>query len=490
MKQRTVVFGPPGTGKTTFLLEAMEKELARGTPPDRIAFVSFTRNAVAEAKMRAAKKFGVSGKELRWFRTLHSLSFAALGLTREMILADLNEFAVDNGFSFGKKNSAIEGGVLSANNDDRLIHAYSLSRAMELPLNEVCRRFRIQNISASRYETFQQRLAAWKRERRLYDWSDMIDEFIKINSPIDVDVAFVDEAQDLTPQQWRMVNVAFRDTPIVTIAGDDDQAIYEWSGADVNNLLKIEGKQIILNKSHRVPAKLRDVALSIAGRIRNRREKDWAPSDRAGELLRAGKIASLPLTNGEDWLLLARTSYSLPSMRRELEGMGVAYVVDGESSISSTDRANYKTYKALCRGEMIPASDARKLLAVSSMSINLPRSGVIGADRIPMDERALFKKWKPEHLRYVSRCDANEQLIDAPKISLSTIHGAKGSEATNVALSLDMTHAPSLALRFKEFADAEHRVWYVAATRSRDRLVLLRNTSEFPYNFGMTHVTC
>ena len=45
MEKTKIILGPPGTGKTHNLLNLVEKELAKGTPPDRIAFVAFTKKA-------------------------------------------------------------------------------------------------------------------------------------------------------------------------------------------------------------------------------------------------------------------------------------------------------------------------------------------------------------------------------------------------------------------------------------------------------------
>ena len=90
-----IILGPPGTGKTTYLLEQMEKELDRGITPDRIGFVSFTRRAAQEAKDRAKKKFKLGDKDLPWIRTLHSLCFRALGLSSAEVLEGkkLQEFS-------------------------------------------------------------------------------------------------------------------------------------------------------------------------------------------------------------------------------------------------------------------------------------------------------------------------------------------------------------------------------------------------------------
>jgi len=83
-----IILGPPGTGKTTTLLGLMEKELEQGTEPDRIGFFTFTRRAAQEGKDRAMARFTITNRDLPYFRTLHSLAFQQLGLSRSSVLSN------------------------------------------------------------------------------------------------------------------------------------------------------------------------------------------------------------------------------------------------------------------------------------------------------------------------------------------------------------------------------------------------------------------
>jgi DNA helicase-2/ATP-dependent DNA helicase PcrA len=63
------------------------------------------------------------------------------------------------------------------------------------------------------------------------------------------------------------------------------------------------------------------------------------------------------------------------------------------------------------------------------------------------------------------------ELDVEPRITISTIHGAKGAEAENVAIISDMTR--NTADAFRRDPDSEHRVFYVAVTRARENLYLI-----------------
>ena len=74
------IFGPPGTGKTTRLLNIVEEEIKNGTPIDKIGYFAFTKKAAHEAVTRACVKFNLERKDFTYFRTLHSLAYHNLKL--------------------------------------------------------------------------------------------------------------------------------------------------------------------------------------------------------------------------------------------------------------------------------------------------------------------------------------------------------------------------------------------------------------------------
>ena len=82
---KTIVLGPPGTGKTTTLLNKVDDYL-KNTDPDKVGYFAFTQKAAYEARDRAMKKFNLDEDDLPYFRTLHSLAFRRLGIKKENVM--------------------------------------------------------------------------------------------------------------------------------------------------------------------------------------------------------------------------------------------------------------------------------------------------------------------------------------------------------------------------------------------------------------------
>ena len=110
-------------------------------------------------------------------------------------------------------------------------------------------------------------LEKYKKENSLIDFNDMILDFIKSDKSPKFDVVFIDEAQDLSLMQWDMAKSIWNKTTDSFIAGDDDQAIFRWAGSDVDSFIAQEGQMLPLIQSHRIPAKVHNLAMGIINRI-------------------------------------------------------------------------------------------------------------------------------------------------------------------------------------------------------------------------------
>ena len=117
---KTIILGPPGTGKTTTLLNLVDEFLKDGIRPRQIGYFSFTKKAANEAATRAADKFGLDiDNDLPFFRTLHSYAFNQLGMTKEkmMKVEDYKEFGQKCGIPIKTAKFSNEDGTFNSDNE-------------------------------------------------------------------------------------------------------------------------------------------------------------------------------------------------------------------------------------------------------------------------------------------------------------------------------------------------------------------------------------
>ncbi len=463
MIKPNIILGPPGCGKTTYLLNKVEELLHNKIRPSTIGFMAFTKKAAHEARDRAIQKFGLSYKNLPYFRTLHSFAFQELGMTRSQIMST-NQFKELGELLHLELSGCVsqeDGFVTTVTKDDRLVHLENLARSRQISLNDQWRDAGHDQVPWSELNRYREGLKMYKRKRHLVDYTDLLELYLN-EEPPKLECLMIDEAQDLTPLQWTMVEHMMTAAKVVYIAGDDDQAIFKWAGADVDKFLALEGNVTVLDQSYRIPTLVHREAMKISSRISKRKEKPFHPRDEIGRLRSYLSYQDVDLSKGE-WLILARNGYMLKPIVEDCQSKGYYFETKFSRSVEPDLISAIRLWLLGGNREKF-GEEQRELLKKYAYAKDL-NSG----DRW----WTTFKKISPTRRQTIrSMIDRGEDLSKPPRIKIATIHGAKGGEADNVLLITDVSYkAHQEQVRNP---DDEHRVFYVAVTRTRKHLHIIQ----------------
>lgn len=499
-----IILGPPGTGKTTTLLGMVEEELDRGTPPEEIGFVSFTRRAATEARDRAREKFGLDKDRFTWFRTLHSLCFRALGMTSGDVFEgeQVMEFADWIGIPVTAKHRrrsdfGEEGQLFGNDRGDRILQMENKARIRDMDLRALYDEDD-DDLSWWEVERVARGLEEFKRSRTLHDYTDMLQLFVETGWKPPLQVLFVDEAQDLSMLQWRVVEKLATGCRRIVVAGDDDQAIYNWAGAAVDYFVDMPGQVRVLDRSWRVPRDIQRVANNIIEQVRHRRPKDWAPREEAG-LVRQIDMREIDWSQ-PDILVLGRNAMYLEDVRKRIHSSGYMYQRGDHRSITDKTRRILLTWEGLRNGRPQLVEDIVRVYELMSSGVGVargykelrafPRDALLTIEDLRAQGGLLrndvwhdaLDKMAVKDREYIRAClRRKEKMSEPPRIRLSTIHGSKGGEAREVIVMPDM--APRTHREMDRDPDAEARVWYVAATRAKETLTVVRPMTERHFTF-------
>jgi len=483
-----LILGGPGAGKTATLLNEVERILAGGVSPHRLAFVAFTNAAADEARARACEQFGFATDDLPWFRTIHSLAFRQLGLSRSEVMGhkDYTEFAKITRETFGAN---VEGpAAIGANGSlgARMLAVEEYARTTLTPLKEA---WHTQGgeIDWFRLDRLAQALQTYKRDSWKVDFTDMLLMYPRECEPLDVDAAIVDEAQDLTPAQWQVIWHAFANAKELVVAGDDDQAIYRWSGADVDTFLALDGEKHVLPRSYRLPQSVFDLSQQIVKRIGRRYSKQMAPAAKQGSVNFLQSEHEVDLTLGT-WLLLARNGHMLEGLAQAAYDQGVVYSVRGEPSVRKKDVRAIRAWETLRNGRAVSGEDAKNALTALGWQ-ELPllegeahyRASDLGlGDALNTPWFDALQGISYERREYYQVClRRGDDLNAAPRVRIKTIHGAKGAEAEHTLVKTDMSYRTYRGYRLDP--ESEHRVFYVGLTRASETLNITMPQSPHAY---------
>lgn len=496
MPKERVLLGSAGTGKTTYCLNKVQEWVDNGIPMNSIAYMSFSTKASREPVSRIGD---YSDDDLYWFRTLHSAAFNILGLSRKSVCTDkaIRKYANDNGYSY-RGDVVLVDDMDTTETDilDVSLAIHNVARNRLCSAKDVIKEYGV-DYSIKDVEETIARYEAWKSNDGYIDFTDVL-MLVEDGMTIPVTKVIIDEAQDLTPLQHKVVDIFFSDADEILFAGDDDQALYAWAGADVEGFIaKAKSCPLdILDQSYRVPATVHALGQDIIQQCKNRVRKTYRPREAAGSIVSAD-LQDIDMSKG-DWLLLARNRFLLSSFVSYVKDSGYAYAMsDGTSCISTNEAYAIYDWESLRKGKSISTARAlnvydnmmagigyergsKQALATSTfnsvdMLLLKEEFGLLVSDSKPWFEA--LNKISADNIMYMRNVLRNGDNVFKPRITISTIHSAKGGEADNVVLLCDTSKRVSDCIN-----DDEHRVWYVAVTRTKETLYIVPPTGRYYYD--------
>jgi hypothetical protein len=189
---------------------------------------------------------------------------------------------------------------------------------------------------------------------------------------------------------------------------------------------------------------------------------------------------------------MAQAGYILNPVAETLKSLGLLYNHKGHRSISARISAAVNGWEQLRKGRSITLEAARDVYSYMSTGTRVKRGfkklsgldsdvlldmnflqeqcGLLVGDEL-IWHKALDRLPEEQRVYITALLRRGEKFNAEPRITVSTIHGAKGGEADNVILFTDLSPAADEAFRIGN--DDVHRVFYVAVTRAKQNLYII-----------------
>lgn len=288
------VLAGAGSGKTSVLVARIAYMLSIGIKPENILLITFTNKAAKEMKDRVIRLLGDDGK-LVTACTFHSFCANVLrkygqfvSVANDFVVLDDSDrdsamtIAKEDYFDFcTKRNMPIETEDFPTNNE--LFRVYEMITNNCSTIDDViskidsrCNSFRMKQYKDDIVQVLN-RFNKYKREHGALDYDDLlvyVEKLFRQNGQIranmDKQYTYImcDEYQDTNPIQNNIINLISQDYPNLMVVGDDNQSIYAFRYADINNILGFKDahpgcKEFMLTENYRSTQEILDTANAV-----------------------------------------------------------------------------------------------------------------------------------------------------------------------------------------------------------------------------------
>ena len=394
-----LIFAGAGSGKTRVLTEKIAYLVDQvGIPPEHILSVTFTNKAASEMKERILSLIRCDVSKMT-VGTFHSVCAS-------LLRKHINILGYDNSFTIYDQNDAkqaVKNVINSMNLDLKTFqpnkYQYLISNyknKMISPEDVLIKSdVYVDEILCEIYTEYNKLL----KENNAVDFDDLLllplDIFKKEKSLLShyqnkFQYVLVDEYQDTNKPQFEFIYNLSKNNNEITVVGDDDQSIYAWRGADINNILNFSksfpnASTVKLEQNYRSTKTILDAAYHVVSKNQHRADKKlWTDNDMGdpidiNEFENENKEARgviddvLKLTNKgtslNDMVLLYRTNSQSRVIEDRLRRESVPYHIVG--GMKFYDRKEIKDILAYLR-YLINPKDSISFFRI----VNFPPRGI------------------------------------------------------------------------------------------------------------------
>ncbi|MDR2645042.1 MAG: UvrD-helicase domain-containing protein [Endomicrobium sp.] len=397
-----IIFAGAGTGKTRVITHRIAYLISIGVAPWSILAVTFTNKAAAEMKQRVIELSHETGEKV-WISTFHA--FCAHFLRVEAVKIGINpNFLI---YDFGEQKNVIKDCLKELNLDEKKFKISSIadkiSRAkddLKTPSDMAAQAEEDSDFMgttiAKIYQLYQKKLESSDS----LDFGDLImrtvvslEQYPALLEHYQEKYKYImiDEYQDTNHAQYMFAKLLAAKNKNICVVGDDDQSVYSWRGADINNILDFENdypnaKAVKLEQNYRSTPKILETAHKVVRHNDARVSKHlWTQNPDDGivsilntatendEAAKVAELISLKSISAEynlsDFAVFYRTNAQSRTFEDALRRAGIPYVIVG--TLKFYDRAEIKdimTYLKLIHNPNDNISFKR--------IINIPKRGI------------------------------------------------------------------------------------------------------------------
>lgn len=493
------IIAGPGSGKTRTISTRIAYGIATGVfNPDRVLALTYTNRAAAELRSRL-RQLGSSQVAVR---TFHSAALSQLQYFWPQLTGSASPKLLTQKRSLLSEVASLIGLRLT---DPQLMEVASEIEYLRYSLTELDEYFLTkrlpQFLSQEQFADLEKRYQEQKLQRRLMDWEDtillctgLLRNEARALSYFQQQYRFftVDEYQDISPLQEGLLRTWLGEREEICVVGDPRQTIYSFAGASSNFLLDFQNQYpgantYELNRNYRSAGAIVDVAnrvlpLKPLSKVRSDIGLATIQSN-ANQLEEAGVVAkdivsALANHKPSEIAVLARTNSQLNALEVELQKLGIKTQVRGQG-------------RFFRQPIVMQAMSAIRALAVSDsgeplfMQVSNILSSLGWESRPREDDDWVSLNWfiqvldelgQVSTIEYIRELDERERSGHEPAreaITLATVHGTKGLEWRQVYLiGVNRGLFPISHAQDPTDIDEEKRLFYVAVTRAKDKLVI------------------